>query len=231
MVLALDQYDHGHSDLNNEVYEQYSAFGTAFLKAWAPFWINSMHDAVAYMYEQPYVLKDEAGNGIIGVASLLIELPFFNKAKTELKPLPSVEGTSAKFGTFALLLCLIMLPGIFFTPLMDGSAGSDMVNILLYAGCAFAIAGFVGFIYSLIGKQNRKPLLIGSCFVMVAGVGLALIAYYPMYQDNTYWSALGIKSIAYWTLGCAVMSLLAMSVVYVANKVNNASRSGITASR
>ena len=406
VVLALDQYDHGHSDLNNEVYEQYGAFGTAFLKAWAPFWINSMHDAVAYMYEQPYVLKDEAGNGIIGVtghsmggfgstmalamdeqefqvtgirkvycgltegsdfsytalmginvaaadalgggrtmgkvaaqydefffnapdapagtvrrkdyvstpdglaflqqeesakadtwyetsdggkriiyepaqthpwnhfsknttanavefyteafkdyskdikaiepnaqvwqwkelfecvalvgfvfliigvASLLIELPFFNKAKTELKPLPSVEGTSAKFGTFALLLCLILLPGIFFTPLMDGGAGSDMVNILLYAGCAFAVAGLVGFIYSLLGKQNRKPLLIGSCFVMVAGVGLALIAHYPMYQDNTYWSALGINSIAYWTLGCAAISLLAMSVVYVANKAN-----------
>ena len=62
VVLALDQYDHGHSDLDNSVYT-----GTSFMEIWAPFWINSMHDAVAYMYEQPYVLKDEAGNGIIGV--------------------------------------------------------------------------------------------------------------------------------------------------------------------
>ena len=62
VVLALDQYDHGHSDLDNKVYT-----GTSFMEIWAPFWINSMHDAVAYMYEQPYVLKDEAGNGIIGV--------------------------------------------------------------------------------------------------------------------------------------------------------------------
>ena len=407
VVLALDQYDHGHSDLNNEVYEQYSAFGTAFLKAWAPFWINSMHDAVAYMYEQPYVLKDEAGNGIIGVtghsmggfgstmalamdeqeamatgirkiccgltegsdfsytalmgitaeaadalgggrtmgkvcaqydefffnnpsdpagtvrhkdyvstpdgmkflqqtepaqantwyntsdggkriiyqpaqthpwnhfsknttayavefyneafkdyakdikaipagsqvwqlkeifecvalvgfvflliglASLLVELPFFNKAKSpELKPLPSVTGASSKFGTFALLLCLILLPGVFFTPLMDSGAGSEMVNVLMYAGIAFAIAGCLGFIYGLFDKQNRKALLVGSCFVTIAGVGLALIAHFPMYQNNLFWSALGVNSIAYWTLGCAAIALLGMSVVYVVNKAN-----------
>ena len=65
VVLALDQYDHGHSDLNDAVYEAFG--GETFTGMWFPFWINSMHDAVAYMYEQPYVLKDEAGNGIIGV--------------------------------------------------------------------------------------------------------------------------------------------------------------------
>ena len=65
VVLALDQYDHGHSDLNNEVYAAFG--GETFTGMWFPFWVNSMHDAVAYMYEQPYVLKDEAGNGIIGV--------------------------------------------------------------------------------------------------------------------------------------------------------------------
>ena len=62
VILALDQYDHGHSDYKNELYT-----GTGFMEIWAPFWINSMHDAVAYMYEQPYVLKDAEGNGIIGV--------------------------------------------------------------------------------------------------------------------------------------------------------------------
>ncbi len=404
VVLALDQYDHGHSDLNDEIYAAFG--GETFTGMWFPFWVNSMHDAVAYMYDQPYVLKDAAGNGIIGVtghsmggfgstmalafdeqefmatgirklycgltegsdfsytgfmgidaatadalgggrimgkvaaqydefffndpaapegtvrrkdyvstaegmafleqtepaqantwyetadggkriiyqpaqthpwnhfsknttayavefyteafkdfsediepidagnqiwqlkelfecvalvgfvflilgiASLLIELPFFNKAKTELKPLPSVEGTGAKFGTFAMLLCFILLPGIFFSPLMDGGAGSDMVNILLYAGCAFAIAGLVGFIYGLIGKQNKKPMLIGSICVMISGVGLALIAHYPMYTSGKVFSALGVNSIAYWTIGCAAISLLAMSVVYVANKAN-----------
>ena len=65
-VLALDMYDHGHSDINDEVYENFAAYGD-FLKTWAPFWLNSMYDAVQYMYDQPYVLKDEAGNGIIGI--------------------------------------------------------------------------------------------------------------------------------------------------------------------
>lgn len=405
VVLALDQYDHGHSDLDNAAYEQYAPFGV-FLQAWAPFWVNSMHDAVAYMYEQPYVLKDEAGNGIIGVtghsmggfgstmalamdeqefmqtgirkiycgltegsdfsytgifgidaatadllgggrtqgkvaaqydefffsapddpegtvrhkdyastpdgmtfleqtepakantwyqtadggkriiyepaqthpwnhfsknttanavefyteafkdynqninaidankqvwqlkeifecvalvgfvffiigvASLLIELPFFNKVKTELAPLPSIEGNSSKIGTFALLLCLILVPGIFFSALMDGGAGSEMVNVLMFAGCAFAIAGLVGFIYALVKKENRLSLLIGSVCVMVAGTALALIAHFPMYETGRFWNALGVNSIAYWTIACAAISLLAMSVVYVVSKAD-----------
>ncbi len=405
VVLALDQYDHGHSDLDNAAYEPYAPYGV-FLQAWAPFWVNSMHDAVAYMYEQPYVLKDAAGNGIIGVtghsmggfgstmalamdeqefmqtgirkiycgltegsdfsytgifgidaatadllgggrtqgkvaaqydefffnapddpagtvrhkdyastpdgmtflqqteaakantwyetadggkriiyepaqthpwnhfsknttayalefyteafkdynqdikaidtnsqvwqlkeifecvalvgfvfliigvASLLIELPFFNKVKTELAPLPSIEGNSSKIGTFALLLCLILVPGIFFSALMDGDAGSEMVNVLMFAGCAFAIAGLVGFIYALVKKENRLSLLIGSVCVMVAGTALALIAHFPMYETGLFWNALGINSIAYWTIACAAISLLAMSVVYVVSKAD-----------
>ena len=66
VVLALDMYDHGHSNINESVYEPYAPYG-AFLMTWAPFWVNSMNDAVKYMYDQPYVLKDEKGNGILGV--------------------------------------------------------------------------------------------------------------------------------------------------------------------
>ena len=66
VVLALDMYDHGHSNINDDIYEGFAAYGD-FLKTWAPFWLNSMYDAVQYMYDQPYVLKDEAGNGIIGI--------------------------------------------------------------------------------------------------------------------------------------------------------------------
>ena len=62
VVLALDQYDHGHSALDHSVYSDTSFFGI-----WLPFWANSMNDAVQYMYDQPYVLKDENGNGLIGV--------------------------------------------------------------------------------------------------------------------------------------------------------------------
>lgn len=65
-VLALDMYDHGHSDINDQIYEGFAAYGD-FLKTWAPFWLNSMYDAVQYFYKQPYVIKDEAGNGIIGI--------------------------------------------------------------------------------------------------------------------------------------------------------------------
>ena len=56
VVLALDMYDHGHSKANAE------NTGGFF-----DFWPTSLYDAVNYMYQQPYVLKDEEGNGIIGV--------------------------------------------------------------------------------------------------------------------------------------------------------------------
>ena len=404
VVLALDQYDHGHSDLNDEVYAAFG--GETFTGMWFPFWVNSMHDAVAYMYEQPYVLKDSAGNGIIGVtghsmggfgstmalamdeqefattgirkiccgltegsdfsytgfmginaatadalgggrtmgkvaaqydefffnapddpagtvrhkdyvstpdgltflqqtesaqantwydtsdggrriiyepaqthpwnhfsknttanavefyteafkdynadirdiaatsqvwqlkelfecvalvgfvfliigvASLLIELPFFRLAKSELKPLPSVTGTSSKIGTFALLFCLILLPGVFFSALMDDGPKSDMMNVLMYAGCAFGVAGILGVILSIFTKENRKKLLIGSICVTVAGAALAVIARTPMYETGRFWNALGINSIAYWTIGCAAIALLGMTVVYVVSKAN-----------
>ncbi len=58
VVLALDCYEHGDSylsknDINN---------------AWFGYWPASVWDAVQYMYKQPYVLKDEKGNGILAVS-------------------------------------------------------------------------------------------------------------------------------------------------------------------
>ncbi|WP_279401566.1 alpha/beta fold hydrolase [Piscibacillus salipiscarius] len=57
VVLALDQYDHGHSTGTMEKPVPFFSF-----------WPNAIHDAVQYMYEQDYVLKDEEGNGIIAVS-------------------------------------------------------------------------------------------------------------------------------------------------------------------
>ena len=397
VVLALDQYDHGHSDLDDAVYT-----GEDFFGMWLPFWMWSQHDAVAYMYEQPYVLKDEAGNGIIGVtghsmggfsstvalwmdeqefaatgvrkiyagltegsdfsysafvgadvasadaagggrimgkvaaqydefffnapddpsgtvrkknyvatpeallwlqqesaepntwydtsdggkriifqpaethpwnhfsatttgyavsfyqtafadyssllrdiapdrqvwqwkegfecvalvgfvmlilalAQILIELPFFKLAKTgELEVQPAPKG-GKRLATWIILLVAILLPAIFFTPLMDGGAGSPKVMILFYAGIAAAVGGLAAFIIALVKKQG-KGAVIGGCCLTVSGALLALIAKLPMYQDYAVWTAPGVNSIAYWTIGCALMSLTILSAVYVCMK-------------
>lgn len=58
VVLALDQYDHGHSSWGST--EKPSGFMS--------FWPHAIYDAVQYMYDQDYVLKDEEGNGIIAVS-------------------------------------------------------------------------------------------------------------------------------------------------------------------
>ncbi len=394
VVLALDQYDHGHSDLDNAVYT-----GTSFMEIWAPFWINSMHDAVAYMYEQPYVLKDEAGNGIIGVtghsmggfgstmalamdeqeamatgvrkiycgltegsdfmytgffgvdvtaadalgggrtmgkvaaqydefffndptveggtvrhkdyvstpdgmaflqqsspakantwydtadggrriiyepaqthpwnhfsatttayavsfyteafadyadklnpidpgsqiwqfkegfeclalvgfvllilaiAQLVIELPFFSLAKTgELPVQPAATGAKKWIGILITLIA-ILLPAFFFTPLMDDGAGSPSVNILFYCGLAAGVGGLAALILGIVKKN--KSTAVGGCFLLVGGAALALVAKTAMYSDNGVWTAPGLNSIAYWTIGCALIALVIMSAVYL----------------
>ncbi len=395
VVLALDQYDHGHSKLDHDVYEDTSFFGV-----WLPFWANSMDDAVQYMYEQPYVLKDVNGNGIIGVtghsmggfsstmalasdemqyaltgvrkiyagltegsdfqytsilgidaatadalgggrtmgkvaaqydefffndpsveggtvrhkdyvstpdgmtflqqtepakadtwyetsdggkriiyqpaqthpwnhfsktttahaisfyqtafadyssylkdidansqiwqwkeffecvalvgfilliaavAAILLQLPFFSNANTgELQVLDSPKG-SAKWITIVVLVIAILLPGIFFSPLMDDGANSASVNILFYAGIAAAVCGVVMLILNLLKEKDMK-VTIGAVIMTAAGALLALVAKVPMYQNNAIWTAIGMNSIAYWTIGCTLISLCITSTVYV----------------
>lgn len=57
VVLALDMYDHGHSKGNSD------HTGSFF-----SFWPTAIYDAVSYMYNMDYVLKDSDGNGIIAVS-------------------------------------------------------------------------------------------------------------------------------------------------------------------
>ena len=395
VVLALDQYDHGHSDYKNELYSDTSFFGI-----WLPFWVNSMHDAVAYMYEQPYVLKDEAGNGIIGVtghsmggfgttmalsmdeqeyaetgirkifcgltegsdfmytglvgvtvdvadaagggriqgkvaaqydefffndptveggtvrhkdfvstpdgmaflqqtepaqadtwydtsdggkriiyepaqthpwnhfskvttadaisfyteafkdyqdginaiapedqiwlnkelceclalvgfvlfilavAQILLGLPFFKMANTgELPVQKGVEGGKRWIGLLITIIA-ILLPAFFFTPLMDDGAGSASVNLQFYGGIVAAVGGLIGIVVLGIGKKSLSSG-IGGLFLLAGGALLALIAKTSMYADNAVWTAPGLNSIAYWTIGCALMSLVVMSAVYL----------------
>ena len=400
VVLALDQYDHGHSDYKNELYSDTSFFGI-----WLPFWVNSMHDAVAYMYEQPYVLKDADGNGIIGVtghsmggfgstmamamdeqefmetgvrkifcgltegsdflytgivgidaatadalgggrtqgkvaaqydefffndpaveggtvrhkdfvstpdgmtflqqtepaqantwydtsdggrrivyepaqthpwnhfskittgyaisfyteafkdyrdgikdiapdkqiwqfkelfecvalvgfvmlilaiAQILLALPFFSKANTGALTVQPAAVGGRKWLGILITVCAILLPALFFTPLMDDGAGSPSVNILFFGGLAAAVGGLAGLILGVVKKA--KSTGVGGCFLLVGGALLALVAKTAMYSDNAVWTAPGLNSIAYWTIGCALMSLVVMSAVYLLLKDKN----------
>ena len=394
VVLALDQYDHGHSDYKNELYSDTSFFGV-----WLPFWVNSMHDAVAYMYEQPYVLKDENGNGIIGVtghsmggfgstmalamdeqeflatgvrkifcgltegsdflytglvgidaatadllgggrtqgkvaarydefffndpaveggtvrrkdfvstpdgmtflnqsapaqantwydtadggrriiyepaqthpwnhfsktttayalafyaeafkdyqsgikdiapekqiwqwkeaseclalvgfvmlilavAQILLSLPFFSGAKAGKLPVQPAAKGGRKWIGICVTIFAILLPALFFTPLMDEGAGSPSVNILFYGGLAAAVGGLAALVLGLVKKVKGNA--VGGCFLLFGGAALALVAKSSMYGDNAVWTAPGLNSIAYWTIGCALMSLVVMSAVYL----------------
>lgn len=401
VVLALDQYDHGHSKLAHENYSDTSFFGI-----WLPFWANSMNDAVQYMYEQPYVLKDENGNGIIGVtghsmggfsstmalcmdeaqaaetgvrkiyagltegsdfsytalvgfdaatadalgggrimgkvcaqydefffndptveggtvrhkdyvstpdgmtflqqtepaqantwydtadggrriiyqpaqthpwnhfsaettgyavdfymtafadyadglkdiapssqmwqwkeafecvalvgfvmlliavANILVDLPFFSKAKSgELAVRPSVTG-GKKAVTAIILIVAVLLPAVIFEPMMDGGIESPIVQVMFYVGLVVALAGVVALVMNL-AKAKESGMTVGSVIMILAGGLLALICKLPMYQDYGVWTAPGLNGIAYWTIGCALISLCILSTVYVCMKAKD----------
>ena len=402
VVLALDQYDHGHSKINESAYSSKDFFGM-----WLPFWVHSMNDAVQYMYDQPYVLKDANGNGILGVeghsmggfsstmalamdemqaaesgvrkvyagltegsdfsysafagvdvatadalgggrfmgkvaaqydefffndpavtggtvrqknyvateeaqtwleqtapaantwyttadggqriiyqpaqthpwnhfsktttgyaisffttafaqyssglkalapekqiwqfkelfelvaligfvllivplVTVLTSLPFFKGAKTgELTPVTVNKAPGAVAGRFALLFSLLLLPAFFFTPLIDGGAGSPVVNFLFYLGLVMAIAGVMGFVLSGREQTHGKALKVGSCLTVISGILLAVIARVPMYQNLAFWTAPAVNDIAYWTIASAFISLLAMSVIYMVSKAKD----------
>lgn len=59
VVLALDMYEHGHS---------LDKLDKANSSAFFSFWPTALFDAATYIYDQPYVLKDGTGNGMIAVS-------------------------------------------------------------------------------------------------------------------------------------------------------------------
>ncbi len=151
---------------------------------------------------------------IIAVATILLSLPFFKKANTgKLQTLPSPKGGKLCL-TVVILIIAVLLPALFFTPLMDDGAGSKSVNILFWAGIVIAVCGCAMLILNL-AKKKQAGLTVGCCVMIAAGALLAVVAKTPMYQNYAVWTAPGMNSIAYWTIGCALMSLCITSTVYV----------------
>lgn len=154
---------------------------------------------------------------ILAVADVLLSLPFFKLAKTDALPvLPSAQG-SAKGISLVITTIAVLLPALFFTPLMDEGAGTPTVKILMYAGI---VAAVVGIAVAIKGK-GKKNLLVGGIVLALSGAGLAIVAMTPMYQDYGTWTAPGINSIVYWTIACTLISLTITSAVYVLMKAKD----------
>ncbi len=401
VVLALDMYDHGHSDINDEAY----GGSTSFFSLWSPFWINSMYDAVQYMYDQPYVLKDEAGNGIIGItghsmggfsstvavakdeadfaasgirkvyanltegsdfgfsgfvgvnaeafnaagggrylgkvaaqydefffgapddpagtvrkknyvatpdgltflqqetaeantwydtsdgghrivyqpaqthpwnhfsktttahavefyttafaayndgikqidansqlwqlkeasecvallgfilfilaiAKTLIALPFFSMANTgALAPQKRAPGAKRWIGV-AVLIVAILLPAILFETLYGWDTAGTGMQIVFWCAAVLGVAGLAFGIYKFT-QEKQKGYLVGGCFALLAGAGLAVLAKINLYADAGCWTAPVINDIAKWTVGCTFISMIVMSLVYLTLKAGS----------
>ena len=90
----------------------------------------------------------------VPLVMLLTRLPFLSLAKTDvLQPQPSVTALPAKIGTFALMLCCILLPAVFFPALMDGSTSAEPMMILTDAGAVFGVAGIAAILWA--GKAGK----------------------------------------------------------------------------
>ena len=130
---------------------------------------------------------------IISLAIIILELPFFKLAKTGELAVQTAPAGGKRAATWIILIVAILLPAIFFTPLMDGGAGSPTVMILFYAGIVAAVGGVAAIIVAL-AKKLGKATLIGGCCLTVSGALLALVAKLPMYADYAVWTAPGVNS-------------------------------------
>lgn len=151
---------------------------------------------------------------------LLTRLPFLSHANTgTLQPLPSVTSVSSKIGTLALVLCCILIPAVFFPALMDGDTSSEPMMLLTDAGAIFGIVGVAAAVWGRKSASNQKGYLYGGIVAAVAGFGLMLLASHNFLAETTeFWSAPAINQIAYWTLACALISVLIMALVYLISK-------------
>ena len=151
---------------------------------------------------------------VVPVIMLIVKLPFFKKAVTgPVAPLPSVSGAGSKLGTFALLLAVILLPGLLFPALMDKNMSGETMGLLGDAGVIFAIAGIAAVIVGL--KENKKVAFAGIAAAIFGGA-LKLFTVVPSYGAG--WNAPSVNQIAYWTLICAIISALVMALVYIVSK-------------
>ena len=147
---------------------------------------------------------------LLAVAQLLLSLPFFKLANTGALPVQPSAAGSTKIISLIITVIAVLLPGLFFTPLMDGGAGSATVKILMYLGIAAAAIG----IFSAVKAKGNKNAIVGAIILIASGAALAAVSMIPMYQDYAVWTAPGINSIAYWTLACTLISLVIMGLVY-----------------
>lgn len=116
---------------------------------------------------------------------------------------------------------MILLPALFFTSLWDADHTETGMNILFFAGIIFCVSGIYAVISSRKETAYQKNFRTGGIFVAVSGALLSLVIRTPMYQDLTKWTAPAVNNIAYWTIACALISLLGMSVIYVSSKAKN----------
>ena len=152
---------------------------------------------------------------VVPVAMLLMNLPFFAKAKTgTIAPTASVSGTSSKIGTLALMILCILLPGILFPTLMDKNLTSEPMMFICDAGAIFALIGLA----AIVMAKGDKKIMAGGGVMAVCGAALVLLTTLPTYGDSPFWSAPTVNQIAYWTIICTMISALIMSIVYIVVK-------------
>lgn len=122
-------YEHGDSVLKEVPLDN----------AFFSFWTTSMFDATVYMYQQPYVLKDANGNGMI-----------------------SVSGHS--MGGFASIMATFTDESQYLTALAEGNTAVRMIHAALPVGADFTMTGYLG-----IDATGFTSMLAGRTFGMIGG--------------------------------------------------------------
>jgi len=155
---------------------------------------------------------------LVPVIMLIVKLPFFKKAVTgKLAPMASASTIGSKLGSFAAMLCAILLPAILFPTLMDKNLSSEPMMFICDAGAIFAVVGLAAMI---LGRSDKK-YVFGGLVTLVAGVGLVMATSMPTYVDGQVWQGPTVTQIAYWSLISALISILFMAVTFIVSKAKS----------
>lgn len=149
---------------------------------------------------------------VVPCIMLIVKLPFFSKAVTgTVAPMKSTAGV----GTFAILLFAILVPALIF-PASVGNGGS--IEWVYKIGALLAVVGLAALVSYL--KNKEKKNLFGGLGVFVGGTGLAWAVNAVSYAGD----APSVNDISKWTLLCAFVAIIVLSLVYLFAKADQGAK-------
>lgn len=164
---------------------------------------------------------------IFALASLLLKVPFLNKAVSGQPALTAPLTTRrGKVGSVVLFLVSMLIPAIIYSA-MNGSTTAEARRWLAYAGVIAAVAGLIALVFTLVSKEaeHKKTWLGGSVLAILSGCGLWYLTGKQGFPNNEIFQGPTVSTIVTWAVVCAAIGTLIMIAIHL---LGSAKEQGVT---